>query len=182
MAVFVVKTKHGDHLVYVSDKDAERVTRYAYFSGEKRAKDYRSAKDKRDRAGYPLHTADYSAPLYSWHIVWKNNKIDVVATNIRINAPGMKRGYKTKQVKLHEFIMGEIPHCKGIKFKDGNPLNCTRENLSLYQKYETEKLDYETKSRKRTDICVGCKDDNTCRKVPTRKRILSGTAGNGRDF
>jgi len=172
MAVFIVKSKRGEHHIYVNDKDAERVKNYARFSGEKRVKDYKSAKDLRDKNGYPLHVVDYSGPLYSWHIVWKNDKIDAVATDARISAPGTKCGYRTKQVKLHEYIMGEIPHCKGVRHRDGNPLNNRRENLVLYQVYDTEKLDYTTKGKKRVDICVGCKDDATCRKVPTRKKIL----------
>jgi hypothetical protein len=170
--VFMVKTKRGEYSVYVSDRDAERVKNYAYFSGEERVKDYRSAKDPRDKNGYPLRVVDYSGPLYSWHIVWKAGKIDAVATDVRISAPGTKCGYRTKQVKLHEYIMGEVPHCKGIRHRDGNPLNNRRENLVLYQAYRTEKLDYATKGGKRTDICIGCKDDATCQKVPTCKKIL----------
>lgn len=172
MAVFMVKSKRGDHPIFVSDKDAARVKNYAYFSGEKRATDYRSTKDKRDKNGYPFHVVDYAAPLYSWHVVWKNDKISAVATDIRISAPGTKQGYRTKQVKLHEYIVGELPHCKAIRHKDGNPLNNRRENLTLFQVYYTEKLDYMKKGNKRADICIGCINENICRKVPTRKRII----------
>jgi hypothetical protein len=181
MASIFVTSKQGSRAVCVSDRDLGRVRDYAYFSGEKRAKDYQSV--KRDKDGRPLFEADYSRPLGSWHIVWKNGKIDSVATNIIIGQrPGTRGGCKKRQIKLHEFIVGEIPHCKDIKFKDGNPLNNTRENLVVYQLYKLEDLDYAKKSGKRADICIGCKDDNTCRKVPTRKRILSDTAGDRRDF
>lgn len=166
MAVFIIKSrKRGEYPVYVSDRDFERVMDYARFSGEK-VKDYRSGKDVRDEYGYPRHVADYSRPPGLWHVVWKNGKIDAVATNVNI---GLRR---TKQMKLHEYIMGEIPRCKGVRHRDGDPLNNVRENLMLYQVYRTEDITHAKKGGKRADVCVGCKDENTCRKVATRKRIL----------
>lgn len=169
MAVFVIMTKQGEHHVYVSDRDVKRVTNYARFGDEKT---YRSAKDERDADGYPKRIIDYSRPLGAWHIVWKKNKIVAVATNVYVGPRlGTKLGRRIKQVKLHEFIMGEIPHCKGVRHRDGDPLNNTRENLALYQLYYTENFNSVKKSEAKADICDGCKNENTCRKVPTRKRI-----------
>lgn len=179
MAVFMIKSNRGDHAVYVSEKDAERVTNYARFYTEKRVKDYKG-RDLRDDNGYPLEEVDYSGPVGAWHIIWKKGKISAVTTNVFIGPRfGTKRERRTKQVKLHEFIIGDIPNCKGIRFRDENPLNNRRENLVIYQVYETEVFNYETKSGKRTNICVGCVDVKTCRRVPTRKRILPLAAGSG---
>lgn len=169
--VFRIKSRRNVYFVQVSDKDAERVSSYARFNGEKRVKECRS--DKRDRDGHLVRTVDYAAPLGSWHIVWQKEKITAVATSVNIGSRlGTKFRHRTKQVKLHEYVVGEIPHCKEIRFRDGDPLNNTRENLALYQAYVTEKLDYATKGRAKTDICIGCINDKTCRRVPTRKKTF----------
>lgn len=164
MAVFTIQTKRGAHLVYISDKDAGRVTGFARFSDAKRVRDHRGRISPRDKDGYLL-PVDYSQPLGSWHVVWKAGKIDTVATTT-------KYGRRTRQVKLHDYILGEIPKCKAVRHRDGDPLNNTRENLALYQAYVTEKLDSVKKSENKLTICVGCKDENICRRVATRKKFF----------
>lgn len=79
---------------------------------------------------------------------------------------------KSHQIKLHEFIMGDIPKCKAIRHRDGDPLNNTRKNLALYQAYHTEKLDCVKKSEVKLNVCIGCINENICRRVATRKKIF----------
>lgn len=83
-----------------------------------------------------------------------------------------KSAVKSHQVKLHDYIMGDIPKCKAVRHRDGDPLNNTRKNLALYQAYHTEKLDCVKKSEAKLNICIGCTNENTCRRVATRKKTF----------
>jgi len=112
-----------------------------------------------------------------WRVMWQKGRIAAVVTTINTGHRfGTKYGYKTKQIKLHEYVIGELPRCKGVRHKDGDPLNNTRENLAIYQAYHTEDINAKS-TRKRSDICIRCCDAKTCGKVATRKRVLPDVAG-----
>jgi len=126
----------------------------------------------------------------NWHVVRnKYGRIMYIAATlgggrreyIGRNAYGKnvysRSAVKSHQVKLHDYIMGDIPKCKAVRHRDGDPLNNTRKNLALYQAYHTEEINAAPK-RKRLDLCDRCKDKNVCRRVATHKRVLPVTAGN----
>lgn len=162
MATFFIYSRHEKHLVCVNDKDVGRVKDYANTDNE-----YSRHRDKFGYLKLNKRHQEYGA----WHIVWKEGKIDAVAATIPIGfKSGTKYGRRTKQVKLHDFILGEYPRCKTVRHRDGNPLNNRRENLVLYQAYQLKDME-SVPTYKRLKMCLVCKDGNTCRKVVTRKKI-----------
>lgn len=114
-------------------------------------------------------TLDYSP---TWSLVWKNGTIAAVVSNVIVGFyRGTNRGYKTRRVKLHDFIKGDIPNCKIVKHRDGDPLNNTRDNLSVCQMYVTDEIRRATRTRKKKlKICLGCIDEYTCDKVAVKRK------------
>ena len=145
MACFTLKSMGEEHLVYVDDKDFSRVDNCA-----------------RTNAGSGGN--DYSRPLCVWRILWKGGKIEAVVANVPISFR------KTRQVKLHDFIMGDVSKCKAIRHRDGNPLNNYRENLALYQAYKVENIKIVKRKTKSSEICQRCKNEDICQKVVIGKR------------
>ena len=175
MASFVIKSKQKNHVVCVNDKDLGRIRDYATVYDETENLRIERARGRAKERGCTVRVElakDYDRPLYSWHIVWKADKIDAVAVAIYTGfRSGTKYGRKTRQVKLHDFIMGDIPKCKAVRHRDGNPLNNRRENLVLYQVYHRDDIKNAPLKRKIAAVCRGCKEKNTCQKVATRKKL-----------
>lgn len=132
-------------------------------------------KSGREQLLVSINKRDYGRMFeYSptWYPVRKNGKIIAIVTTVYVQSqPGSSRGFKTRQVKLAEFILGDIPKCKGIHFRDGDPLNNRRENLVLYQAYHTERIKNALSKRKRTSICQKCRASYRCREVAIRRKV-----------
>lgn len=151
MAHFALKSRGEKYVVYIDDKDVERVENCA-----------------RTDAGSGRN--DFSRPLCVWRILWKDDKIDAVVASVPI---GFR---KTRQVKLYDLILGDTPKCKAVRFRDGNPLNNFKENLALYQAYKVEDIKNMPPKRSVSYRCLQCKNNDTCTKVITRKIRRTGYA------
>lgn len=136
MAYLIISTKMGDVWILINSKDK-------------------------------THILDYQASHAPWRVEFDEDgkpKVPVMTVAVASH-PGRKRGYKTHQIRLDEFILGGVSKCQAIRHKDGDPLNNKRDNLVVYQTYETSDI-YEAKGRKRANLCIRCRDVGTCRKVP----------------
>lgn len=139
MAYLIIPSKMGDQWVLINKKDK-------------------------------MHILDYQAGHAPWRVEFDDDgrpKVPVMTIAIAIAShPGRKRGYKTHQIRLDEFIVGGISKCQAIRHRDRDPLNNMRNNLSVYYKYEIKDILEAKGVRKRTNICVRCRSAGVCRKVP----------------